>query len=310
MLTGCGGNDGDEPAGAASDTRTVEGGLGSIQVPSTPTRVVSVGQYRDTDAAVALGVVPLLSPDLSTFIDGGVAPWVKDKLGGAALNVVDVEEMPYEKIVALRPELILATDRLKLEDEYPRLSKIAPTLSWDEGYNLDDWRTTTTRIGTALGKTSEAETLVKATEEAIAKAKNENPAFAGKTFTLGPVTPDGTVNTINSTKDASAEFLGQLGLRLSPTVTSLKSTAIPGRSAISPERLDLIDADVLMLTFNTPDVRKRLEANPLFQSIAAVKQGRYVALDLPAALAIGFPSALSINYGLAQIVPKLRDVTT
>lgn len=201
--------------------------------------------------------------------------------------------------------LILATDRQRLADEYEQLSQIAPTLSWAEGYNQDDWTTTTTRVGEALGRADEAQAQLTRTNDAIAAAIDAHPQLAGLTFTLGPVTADGAVNTINSTADASAEFLAQLGMELSPTVTSLPSSGIPGRAVISPEELELLDADVLLLTFNTPEARTTLEANELFQRVPAVRDGRYVALDLPIALAIGFPSALSIRYGLEQVLPKV-----
>ena len=303
-VAGCGGSRG-APEG---ETRPVPGALGTPDAPVSPRRVVSVGQYRDTDAAVAVGVVPILSPDLSAFVSGGVAPWVKEALGGRELEILDVTKMPYEKIAASRPDLILATDRRTLTDEYGRLSRIAPTVSWARGYNKDDWRTTTTRIGAALGRAVAARREIERTDAAIAKAKSANPGFRDLTFTLGPVTGDGTVHTINSTTDASVRFLAQLGMRLSPKVTKLPGSQIPGRAVVSPERLDVLDADVLMLTYNTPQARKKLEETALFQKIPAVRRGAYIGLDLPEALAIGFPSALSIRYALDRIVPKIRAV--
>lgn len=303
-IAGCGGED---TAGSSKGTtRRVPGALGTAEVPVPAKRVVSVGQYRDTDAAVAVGVVPLLSPDLSAFVPGGVAPWVTERLGDRKLEILDFTKLPYEKIAALRPDVILATDRLSLKDEYARLSEIAPTVSWANGYNKDDWRTTTTRVGAALGRSAQARRQIELTDKAIAKAKADNPDLRGLTFTLGPVTGDGTVNTINSTADASVRFLAQLGMKLSPKVTGLPGSAIPGRAKVSPERLDVLDADVVMLTYNTPQARKKLEADDLFRKIPAVRRGAYIGLDLPPALAIGFPSALSIRYGLEQIVPKIR----
>ncbi len=115
------------------------------------------------------------------------------------------------------------------------------------------------------------------------------------------------MNTINSETDASVIFFSELGLRLSKRVTGLKQSAIPGRAVISPERLDLLDADVLVLTYNSPAAKSTLESQELFQRIPAVRDGRYVALDLPTALALAFPSALSIPYGLRQVVPQLEQ---
>ncbi|MFE6699247.1 ABC transporter substrate-binding protein [Streptomyces sp. NPDC057718] len=303
-LSACGGSSTSDSS--SGKTQKISGKLGTIDVPVPVRQVVSVGQYRDTDAAVALGIIPVLSPSLERFIPGGIAPWVKEALGDKQLKIIDVTELPYERIASVKPGLILATDRQNLKKEYDRLTQIAPTMSWEEGYNEDDWRTTTTRIGKALGRTKEADEQIRLTEAAIAKAKKENPDFQGATFTLGPVTAEGTVNTINSTKDASAEFLAQLGMKLAPAVTKLPSSGIPGRAIVSGERLSVLDADVVMLTYNTPDVQKQMEANSVFKGLPAVRRGSYIGLDLPTALAIGFPSALSVRWGIEQLVPKIR----
>jgi iron complex transport system substrate-binding protein len=314
-LAGCGSDPSADPSSDApasspgAETRTVAGALGDIEVQGRPTRVVSVGQYRDTDAAVALGVVPLLSPDLTGFVEGGITPWVLDALDGRDLALYDAEDLPLEQVAAARPELILATDRSSLEDgEYDLLSKIAPTLSWQNGYNRDDWRTTTGRVGEALGLAPEAAGVVSKVEGAITAARSANPRLTGVTFTLGPVTAEGTVNTINSVEDASVRFFNELGLVLSPTVRGLPDASFPGRATVSAERLDLLEADVLMLTYNTPAAKQRMESDPLFTRLTAVREGRYVALDLTDALALGFPSALSIQYAVDTVLPKIVAV--
>lgn len=322
LLTACG-SDSDDGAPASGSTIdwsaagtapevdsvafpvTIEGQLGSITLEEAPERVVSVGQYRDTDAAVALGVVPLATPDLTGFIEGGISPWVARELAGDTPELFDSFELPFEQIAALEPELILGTDRSALDEEYATLSEIAPTLSYANGYNKDEWQLTTERVATALGRADQAAPIIAEVEAAVEAARADNPEFDGATFTFGPVTADGTVNTINSTTDASVIFLEALGLELSPAVQELPDASFPGRAVISPEQLDLLDADVLMLTFNTPEARETLEANPLFQALPAVQRGSYVALELPTALALAFPSALSIPYGLEQVVPKL-----
>jgi iron complex transport system substrate-binding protein len=310
-VAGCSSSDDHDTAAAAgSAPRTVTGALGDVTVEGTPTRVISVGQYRDTDAAVALGVVPVLSPDLSSFIEGGVTPWVKTALDGRELELYDTDELPFERFAEEAPDLFLATDRSSLEgQEYRTLSKIAPTLSYRNGYNRDDWRTTTQRVGDVLDKAVEAAALVARVEGAITAARSAHPRLTGLTFTLGPVTADGTVNTINSNDDASVKFFNELGLVLSTTVRELPDASFPGRAQVSAERLDVIEADVLMLTFNTPEVREQLEANPLFQSLRAVQEGRYVALDLSKALALGFPSALSIQYAVDEVLPLIVEAT-
>jgi iron complex transport system substrate-binding protein len=100
--------------------------------------------------------------------------------------------------------------------------------------------------------------------------------------------------------------MAPIGLVLSASVTDPPDAAFHGRALVSAENLDLIDADVVLLTYNSPEAQTEIEANAVFNTIPAVKRGAYVALDLPTALAIAFPSALSIRYGLEQIVPKIR----
>ncbi|WIX78250.1 iron-siderophore ABC transporter substrate-binding protein [Amycolatopsis carbonis] len=283
----------------------VKGVEGTTTIPRPPQRVVSVGQYRDSDAAIALGVVPLITPDLGKFLPGGMSPWLKVKAGAHPPELFADTQLPFERIAALKPDLILGTDRSTLAQDYKTLSAIAPTLSSASGYNKDTWQVTTRRVATALGRVDAAEKLVTDVEAQIKAAKDASPSFAGRTFTIGPVTGDGTITTISSAQDASALFFAQLGLVLSPKVTALPQTSIPGRSQISPERLDLIDADVLVLTYTTPGSRAQTEALPLFQQLPAVRRGSYVALDLTTALALAFPSALSVPYGLNEVVPKI-----
>ncbi|ODU03096.1 MAG: hypothetical protein ABS81_15395 [Pseudonocardia sp. SCN 72-86] len=283
--------------------------MGPVTIAKAPERVVCVGQFRDIDAAVGLGVVPLAAPDLSSFIPGGLSPWVKTALAGAAAPQLfdTTDSLPFEQIAAQRPDLILGADLSSMEDDYPNLSRIAPTISPATGYNKDPWQVTTTRIGAALGRPDKATELVAGAEARIASAKAANPGFAGRTFTFGPVQPDGTVATINNEADSSAAFFAQLGMQLAPQVRSLPPAGIPNRSTISAEQLNLLDADVLILTYTAPEARQRIEASELFTRIPAVQRGSYVALDLPAALALAFPSALSIGYGLDQVMPKLQS---
>lgn len=226
---------------------------GPVTLDAVPTRVVSVGQFRDTDAAVALGIVPLATPDIGQFIPGSVSPWLREKLAGQAppeaFRIVD--GLPLERIAGLRPDRSWAPTAPRSFKDYAKLAAIAPTLSTEAGYNKDTRQVTTTRVGKLLGRSDPAAALIAQVEGAIAAARADHPVFAGRMFTIGPVQADGTVTTINSATDASAVFLSQLGLTLSPAVTGLATGPIPGRAPISPERLGVLDADVLILTFNT-----------------------------------------------------------
>lgn len=310
VLTACAGNGSprvDGSAGASTGAGsgfpvTLPGKEGSVTVKAPPTRVLAAGFLRDTDLALALGA-PLVGVAGSSAFPTGLAPWQKPT---GSVEVFDTTNgLPLEKIAALRPDLILAADDYTLATDAPKLAAIAPTLSYLTGVGRDSWQTMTTRAGTVLGAQAKAQRLIAKTQDAIAAAREKHPALAGKTFTFGPYSGSDSLYTINSDADASAQFFAQLGMRLSPSVTSLPSSSTPRRAQISAERLELLDADVLILAFPSAQVREQLEAQPLFQKLKAVQRGSYVPLDTGTALALAFPSVLSIPYGLDVMVPLL-----
>ncbi|MGH3897269.1 MAG: hypothetical protein ACRDTA_03270, partial [Pseudonocardiaceae bacterium] len=89
---------------------------------------------------------------------------------------------------------------------------------------------------------------------------------------------------------------------------ALPQSGNPGRANVSLENLGVLDADVIFVTYVTDDDRALIEANPVFQRLDAVRNGNYLSLDLPVALATGFPSPLSIPYGLDRTVTAVAEV--
>ncbi|GAB3928691.1 iron ABC transporter substrate-binding protein [Microlunatus endophyticus] len=308
LIAACGTDtDAAGPSGSPSTARslfpvTVPGKEGSVTVKTQPSRVVAAGYLRDTDLALALDV-PLVGAAKNSAFASGLAPWQKPSDSPELFDTTN--GLPLEKIAGLRPDLIMASDDYTLIKDWANLAKIAPTLSYLSGVGADSWQTMTTRAGTVLGKPDQAQQLIKKTHDAIASAKKSNPQLAGKTYTFGPVSSLDSLFTINDDSDASAQFFDQLGMRLSPEVTSLPTSSTPRRAQLSMERIGLLDADVLILAFPDLAVREQLEAEPLFKKLKAVQRGSYVAFDMAAAVAVAFPSVLSIPYGLQVTVPKL-----
>jgi iron complex transport system substrate-binding protein len=305
-LTGCSTSGSADPTVSAKPAAgfpvTVPGKLGKTTVTAAPKRVVAAGYLRDTDLALALGA-PLVGVARNVALPGGIAPW--QHLKGSPTLFDATDGVPAEKVAALRPDLILASDDYTLAKDYAKLSGIAPTLGYTTAPGQDDWTEMTRRAGAVLGRRKQADALVAKVKGQVADARKKLAGAAGKTFAFGPVSSPSELYVINSAKDASAVFLSQLGLTISPKVTKLPTGDTPQRASVSPERLDVLDADVLILTYLKPDVRQKVEANPLFRRLDVVRRGAYIALDMTTAIAIGFPSALSIPYGLNAVTPKL-----
>ena len=304
VLAGCASTSTTAPTSASAKgfPVSVPGSLGTATLKAPPRRVATVGYLRDTDIAVALGVDLVLS-SRNTLFNSGMAAWATPKPG---TKLIYAGSSPsFEDIAAARPDVILANDDFNLAADYPLLSKIAPTLSYAHGVNKDTWTEMTQRAGDLLGKRALAEQLINQVQRKITSARSAHPEFAGKTFTFGPVYGSGQIYTISSTTDPSAGFFGQLGMKLAPTVTTLPPSSTPSRALISPEQIQLLDADIVILSYDTPRTQATFEANPLFKNLAAVKRGSYLGMDLGTAVALAFPSVLSIPYALDAVVPKL-----
>jgi iron complex transport system substrate-binding protein len=308
-LAACGSDDEPpSPRGAGGDRAagfpvTIEHELGTAEIRKAPTRVVAL-DFASADAAIALGVVPVAMAKVD-YAAGGVPPWTAAALGDRRPKLLELTAaIPFEQIAALRPDVILATNTYGLAKNYDKLAQIAPVVTYLHGEGVDSWQDSAVRIGRALGREQRAHELVREVEGAVAAARRDHRAFAGSTISFFNFF-EGDAWVINTTSDFSIRFLSDLGFRLPPAVAALNGQQ--GRAQVSQERLDVLEADVIMATSPTPDKLDVFAQSPLFRRLGAVRRGAYVQLDLPSAAAIAFPSLLSVPYGLREIVPTLAS---
>lgn len=108
--------------------------------------------------------------------------------------------------------------------------------------------------------------------------------------------------------DPRVAALNALGMK-NPAFVEELGAANPGRfsASLSFEQSDRIDADLLVMWYGE-GTREAAEAQPLFHTIAPVRQGGYVALDDPASVwSTSALSVLSIPYGFPRFVPRLAE---
>ncbi len=291
LTNACGADDGTmpTPAGDGAFPVTIEHRYGTAVIPEEPERVVAAG-FTDADFALALGVVPVGVRDFIGPFPEEDRPWAQEALDGAQPPKVGAEELNFEQVAALEPDLILAYSYLG-EDEYARLSQIAPTVVEPE--DGSPWQEQTVITGRVLGREAQAEQLVAATEARFAEALDEHPEFAGATVAVQFGDPSASLYLLEST-DPRWEFFASLGF--SP----------PGEvGEVSRERVDLLNQDVLVFIGATDE---QLDADPLLANLPAVREGRAVrfgGFDTEFAGALGFGSPLSLPYAIDIAVPKL-----
>lgn len=302
-VSACGGGP-TAAAPVAADLRTLAHKYGTTDVSGSPQRVVTVG-LTEQDYALALGVTPVGVRDWFGDQPGALWPWARADATSTP-EVLPVEALNFEQIAALRPDLILGINSGLTQEEYDRLSGIAPTIAQPADF-ADygaPWQTITTTVGTALGRDADAAALIPSIEQQFAQARTENPDFAGRTGLLASLLEDGTFYIY--AEGPAPRFLVDLGFELPPAAAALFTGADRPPVALSLEQLSVLEADLLVVgLYGQAAIDARID-DPLFQGLPTVQQGRAVLLpELSTANgAMTFGSVLSLPAALDELVPR------
>jgi iron complex transport system substrate-binding protein len=312
-LAACG-DDGGDSAGDTSSTAgaeaafpvSIEHKFGTAEITEQPERIVVVGLVEQ-DALLSLGIVPVATTEWFGEKPGAIWPWAESKLGGAKPPEVltNVDGIQFEKVAALKPDLILGIYSGLTAEDYATLSKIAPTVAQPKG-GIDfgaAWQDLTLTVGKAVGKPAEAEKVVADAEATITAAKEANPAFAGKTALMA-TNYEGY--WVYGTQDPRGRLLSDLGFTLPAGLDEVTGKEFGAN--LSRERTDLLGTDVLVwLVPSYATDKPKIQADPLYAKTGVPAAGRDVFLedeeDLGAATS--FISALSIPFLMEELVPQL-----
>jgi iron complex transport system substrate-binding protein len=287
---------------------TIKHALGSTTIPREPKRVVTIG-WSDQDPVLALGVKPVGTTEWFNERPGAIFPWALKAAGGARPQIVATAgEINFEKVAALRPDLILALYEGLDRSKYRTLSKIAPTVAHSPDYDTfgDTWQNMTLTTGRALGREQQAKDLVKGVEERFAKVRADHPEWAQQTA-LVMATVEGGSYQVFSPQDPKMRFFASMGFKTTPPWIS--GRVKDNLATVSAEQVRLLDVDRLAWT-SDPATLKQLKADKLYNRLNVVKDGRVSYLDytkppFPGA-AVTFNSVLSIPYALDLVLPALE----
>lgn len=290
----------DSPSSSSPYTAvTIPHEYGTTTINKRPIRVVSLNSSW-TDTLAALGV-----PITAEFKERGYAgpgntfAWTPKHASDIKV-VGSISTLGVSELAAYKPDLILA-GYLGDRKAYERLSSVAPTIPvMRTGATVDSWEDIATTTGKIFEKQSAAEKLVSTTNADIARFKADHPTAVGKTFTFAQFGPTGQIGAINSTKDSAAGLLAQLGFVLNPALAA-EQTGRATRALISPERVDLLNSDLLVAwSLGTDSVYQRV---PGWDNLKAVRDNTVVYLTNDNAPAFGVPSAPSVTYVIGLLEP-------
>lgn len=297
LLAACGGGEqtGDA-SGASSGTRTVQTAMGPVEVPARAKRVV-VLDTGELDLVATLGIRPV---GLATAGGGGIAD-VQSYLRGAATGARRVgtsDGVDLERIAALRPDLILGTS-VRVEEQYERLSQIAPTVL---GETPAAWKDNVTLWGRALGREADV-------RRGLAAYERRAAALGRRLGDPGAVTVsvvrflEGEIR-LYAPPSFIGTILGDVGVRL-PRTAERETEDI--NATLSLETLDRADGDVLYTSVYGDPVAtdlQRATRSRIWRTLSAVRDGRTQRVDDDVwMLGLGLTSAGKVLDDLERTLP-------
>ncbi|WP_298041184.1 iron-siderophore ABC transporter substrate-binding protein [uncultured Microbacterium sp.] len=305
--------DGDAGGSAASEgvfPVTVTHALGETVVESAPERVSTIG-WGNQDVALALGIAPVGVDDQTWSMDGsdglGVYDWTLDayKALGAEEPVVfsTADGTDFETIADTAPNLILAGYSDLDADSYATISEIAPTVAYPDAPWITPWRDVIRVDSAALGLADEGLALIDDLEAQIADATADSDYTGTKAAFFFMNAADLSTISIYGQGDSRTAFLHDLGFELPELAGGLDTFY----ADISAENADQIaDVDIIVSYGDGDDLLKALQADPLWSTLDAVKNGAVISVGTGDAFSGSVtPTALSIPWMIEDYVALL-----
>lgn len=280
---------------------TITHAFGETVIEKKPERIATIA-WGNHDVPLALGIVPVGVSKANYGIgpDEVLHPWTMNgfaALGETSPNVFDdTDGLDYEAINDAQPDVILAAYSGITQEEYERLSEIAPvvaypTLAWQTG-----WREQIFMDAQGMGLKAEGEALVASLDQLIAEKTAAYPKIQGKKAAFFWFSPTDLGNAyIYMPVDPRAAYLTDLGLVFPDSIYELAGGSDSFAIQISAENYDkLADLDII-ITYGDETLLAAMQADPLAGSIPAVKNGAVIVIEDGSYLsASSTPSALSI----------------
>jgi iron complex transport system substrate-binding protein len=306
LVAGC---SSDAETDAADRTTTVEHKYGTTTVEGTPTRIVA-GTSQWLDALLEFGVQPVAYYSAAERGDErGLFLWQSDVSADAVEIDVPATQMsmPVEKVAVHDPDLILGSYTVAMQSDYDKLSQIAPTIPALGDAQVDSWEDQVTVLGDILGQPERADEIIAETNGEIDALADRLPGLQGKTAALAQyMFPTNQLIVVADPDDGASAVFEQLGMSV-PQALVDEAGATGGRLTLSPERVDALTADLVVMLPNG-GTAEDLNALPGFADLPAVREGGLAVVDYPTVVGFNTPSATSVLYSLDKISPQLEAV--
>lgn len=320
VLTGCASGDEEtaETTAAAEEgvfPATFEHAFGETTLDEAPEGVIAWG-WGSADAMLALGVVPAaMQQQAYGGNEEGVLPWAEEKIAelGAETPVIletTAGEVPIEQVASVDADVFIAPYSGLTQDEYDQLTDMGlKVIAYQGEAWTTPWRDVISTVADAVGKPAEGEELLSDIDAQISAKAEKHPEFEGKTI-IHALDSQGTLFAYKAA-DARSEFTTGIGFELSPALDEIDTDEATFYMTVSPEKVDLLEADVIVLYADTQEAMDAFlesEAGALLPQQSTGGIAQIVGVEQVASMSP--PTALSLPWGLDSYVDALAAAAT
>lgn len=309
-LAACG-SDSAGDAEAGDRTVTIDTLAGPTRITGTPERIVAFGQQW-VDALLEFDVQPVGYVSAGSNGDErGLYPWQSAVSADARmLDSAAVDQLgaavPTEQIAALQPDLILLSGIPSIEP-YTSLSDVAPTI-FPKAEKVETWESQIETLGRVLDREGDAQRIIDEGHAVTDVVRQQYPGLDGKTAVLSQFVFDSQqLAVVADPEDGAAQVFGSIGLSVPEDLVNSPDIS-HGRIVLSPERLDVLTADLVVILPNG-GTRDDLEQLPGFTSLPAATRGGVAVVDYGTVVGFNTPSKASVDYSLNKIRPQLDAIS-
>lgn len=287
VLAACGGNKASDNTGASSGTGSeatapadqaseevvIKHKLGQTTVKKNPEKVV-VFDYGVLDSLDQLGV------EVAGVPQEGVPPYLDKYNDAKYTNVGGLKEADFEKVNAMKPDLIIISGRL--QDSYEELNEIAPTIymAVDTADYMNSLTNNVKTLGDIFGKEKEAEEAIASIETSV-KALHDKVTATGKNALIvltneGKLSAYGAGSRFGIIHDVFGFTPSDANIEVS---THGQSVSFEYVMEQNPDYLFVVDRSAVVAGNGEASPAKQVIENDLVKNTTAYKEGHIVYLD-------------------------------
>ncbi|WP_196426703.1 iron-siderophore ABC transporter substrate-binding protein [Lysinibacillus cavernae] len=275
-----------------------------VVIEKEPQRVISLMHVLYPDVLLALDTKPVGIANADTMFNLWEAYQSFTKEQKFA-DIGDVKSPSLEKIVELKPDLILAASGVH-DQLYDQLSAIAPVVYLNQRAMSTDQELAVTEISKVLGKEEQGKALLEEVSKKITDSREALKNFTAK----GETVVFTSVNTkegfwIYGKNIAPTNSENGLGIKVPENYPEdiTKEVSMEGMSVLNPEHL-FIFLDKSGITISEDEFLKSYEESAVWKNINAVKNGNIYIVDRSL---FAQDAPIATMYGIDVVVDILKD---